>query len=244
MNFFSLNIILKLVVDIGVMTAQNEFKILKNKEIKSCGSGDLISELFKQSRTMCMATCRSDSFCLTAVFNNQNRFLKNCFLFNRYFSASERISSSASTIYVKKLNSYFYFFTFGFGVNALLFSNTNPTIQECMNIEKVTINNIQYNLIVDYNVGIFLNDSNWKYNYTFNKARISYAIASNGHYYFTDAGNYHRIIKTSFYSPTVLNWYGTGYRGLYYDSIGSRIIAAGCDSHRVDMFDFDLNLNS
>ena len=66
-----------------------------------------------------------------------------------------------------------------------------------------------------------------------------------GFYYFTTVSGYlYRIIKTSLTSPTIFNSYGpTGkYRGLYYDSSISRIIAAGCDVSRVDCLDLNLNL--
>ena len=102
--------------------------------------------LFKQSRTMCVAVCASESFCLTAVYNNQNGLLRNCFLYNRYFSSSELVSSSTSTFYQKKQisdilkGSFLDLFTSG--VNTLMFSNINPVIQNCLNIEKTTINNL------------------------------------------------------------------------------------------------------
>jgi len=38
--------------------------------------------------------------------------------------------------------------------------------------------------------------------------------------------------------------YGNAYRDLYFDSTGSRIIAAGCSVSTVDTFDLDLNLNN
>jgi hypothetical protein len=113
-----------------------------------------------------------------------------------------------------------------------------------MNVERATINNIEYNLVVDFPVGVHLYDSNWKYQSTFNKVSLQYAIVANGYYYFTDSGNNNRIIKTTLISPTVLNSFGSGYRGLYYDSIGSRIVAAGCDVCAVHTLDLNLNLLS
>jgi hypothetical protein len=95
---------------------------------------------------MCVAVCASESFCLTAVYNNQNGLLRNCFLYNRYFSSSELVSSSTSTFYQKKQisdilkGSFLDLFTSG--VNTLMFSNINPVIQNCLNIEKATINNL------------------------------------------------------------------------------------------------------
>ena len=56
---------------------------------------------------------------------------------------------------------------------------------------------------------------------TMSQHTINYVIVANGYFYITDAGNGCRIIKIPFTSPTVLNSYGGGYRGLYYDSIGS-----------------------
>jgi len=71
-------------------------------------------------------------------------------------------------------------------------------------------------------------------------------IVAKGYFYFTNLGNGYRIIKTSLKSSTVLNSYsyGNAYRDLYFDSTGSRIIAAGCSVSTVDTFDLDLNLNN
>ena len=126
-----------------------------------------------------------------------------------------------------------------------MYNQSNPVIQSCRNIDKAKINNIEYNLIVDLPVGVHLYDSNWKYQSTFSMPDIYYGIVANNNYYFS-GGTSGGIIKTSLTSSAIIKSYGTAgvYRGLYYDSIGSRIIAAGCDVHRVDILDLDLNLLS
>ena len=55
-----------------------------------------------------------------------------------------------------------------------LFSNINPSIEWCANIETSTINNQKYNLIFDQSAGVFLYDSNWKYESTFIMPNILY----------------------------------------------------------------------
>jgi hypothetical protein len=66
-------------------------------------------------------------------------------------------------------------------------------------------------------------------------------IVAKGYFFSTNLGNGYRIIKTSLKSSTVLNSYSyeNAYRDLYFDSTGSRIIAAGCSVSTVDTFDFD-----
>jgi hypothetical protein len=123
--------------------------------------------------------------------------------------------------------------------------NNSPTIQLCRNIETAVISNIQYNLVVDRSVGVLWYDSNWNYQSTFLMPYIFYGIVAINFFYFTPIYGY-GIIKTSLISPTVIKSYGSvgKYRGLYYDSIGSKIIAAGCDINAVDILDLDLNFDS
>ncbi len=122
-----------------------------------------------------------------------------------------------------------------------------PTIQNCGNIEKATINGIQYNLVIDQLVGVYLYDTNWVYKSTFFMPNISFGIVANNFYYFSlDYYERYGIIKTSLTSSTIIKSFGySGYHGLYYDSAASRIIAAGCYHNRVDTFNLNLKrLNS
>jgi hypothetical protein len=145
-------------------------------------------------------------------------------------------------MYVKKLNSFLYLFTQG--VNNQIFKN-NQAIQGCANIGTATIKNIQYNLLVDYNIGVLFYDSNWMHKSTLIWPNLFFGIVANGSFYLIDKGNGFRIIEILLTSPSIINSYGSGYRGLYYDSTGSSIIiAAGCDINRVDILDLHLNLNS
>ena len=160
-------------------------------------------------------------------------------LINRNYNCLQITTTTTTTT---TLNKRFLDFATN-GIDSQLFYN-NPVIQGCINVERATINNIEYNIVVNSYVGLYLYDTNWKYNSTFNKPSINYAIVANDNYYITDAGNSDRIIKTTYTSPTVLKSYGSGYRGLYYDSVSSRIIAAGCDISSVDTFDLNLNLLS
>jgi hypothetical protein len=73
---------------------------------------------------------------------------------------------------------------------------------------------------------------------------INYGIVANNFYYFTPTSGY-GIIKTSLTSSAVVNFYGTaGYRGCYYDTSTSRIIAAGCVWSVVRFFNLNLNFLS
>ncbi len=123
--------------------------------------------------------------------------------------------------------------------------NNNPIIQDCRNFDTATINSFQYNLVFDSKVGVYLYDSNWNYKSTFPLTDIFYGIVGNNYYYFSLLNSY-GIIKTSLTSPIDIKSYGSvgNYRGLYYDSAGSKILAAGCDISRVDVLDLDLNFKS
>ena len=71
---------------------------------------------------------------------------------------------------------------------------------------------------------------------------IYYGIVANGFFYFSTVTGYSNgIVKTSMNSSTAIKSYGDAgkYRGLYYDSMGSKIIAAGCDVDSVDILDLD-----
>jgi hypothetical protein len=123
-----------------------------------------------------------------------------------------------------------------------IFNKTHPVIQDCVNIDTTTINNIDYNLVVDRPVGVHLYDSNWMYQSTCNMPNIYYGIVANGFFYFSTVTGYSNgIVKTSMNSSTAIKSYGDAgkYRGLYYDSMGSKIIAAGCDVDSVDILDLD-----
>jgi hypothetical protein len=120
-------------------------------------------------------------------------------------------------------------------------------IQSCVNVETSTINNIEYNLIVDQAYGVYLYDLNWNHHSNFNFPDIYYAISVNNFYYFTLNPfniNTYGIVKTTVDSTTIIKYYGSSdqYRGLYYDSSTSRIIAVDCGITSVDIFDLNLNL--
>jgi hypothetical protein len=157
------------------------------------------------------------------------------------YSFSQCPFRNVSTILTSK--SYFELFSNHFDTK--IFNKSHPVIQTCRNIDTTTINNIPYNLVVDRNVGVHLYDSNWMYKSTFNMPNIYYGIVANGFFYFSTINTY-GIVKTSLNSSTAIKSYGDAgkYRGLYYDSIGSVIIAAGCNVNKVDILDLDLNLNS
>jgi hypothetical protein len=125
-----------------------------------------------------------------------------------------------------------------------MFNKSHPVIQACRNLDTTSINNIQYNLLVDQSVGVYWYDSNWMYQSTFNMPNIYYGIVAKGFFYFSTVTGYgysNGIVKTSMNSSTAIKSYGDAgkYRGLYYDSMGSKIIAAGCDVDSVDILDLD-----
>ena len=131
-----------------------------------------------------------------------------------------------------------------------MFTNSGPTIQLCNNLGVATINNVQFNLVSDLHVGVYLYDTDWNYVSTFNFPKIHYAIVANDYYYFSTTllnSNSYGIIKTLLNSSSIVKYYGNTrgvYRNLFYDSNQSRIIAAGYAINTVDIFDLNLKLNS
>ena len=99
-----------------------------------------------------------------------------------------------------------------------MFNKSHPVIQACRNLDTTSINNIQYNLLVDQSVGVYWYDSNWNYQSTFNMPNTYYGIVANGYYYFSKIYTY-GIVKTTLNSSTAIKSYGDAgkYRGLYYD---------------------------
>jgi hypothetical protein len=208
----------------------------------------------------CWATCLNCSHCMQANvawafsgFNGQTKASlpitngqmggDSCFGYFKVAILTYQCINSTST----GLNKAFLYLSTN-GVNTQTLNNTSPVIRDCRNIEKATINGTQYNLIVDGYNGVYLYDSNWVYRLSFLIPNVAYGILANNFYYFstfTNGINIYGLIKTSLTSSTVIKSYGTvdTYRGLYYDSINSRIIAC-TTSDRVDTLNLDLNLLS
>jgi hypothetical protein len=168
-----------------------------------------------------------------------------------FFSTSVLDTTVASSITTFESTKYHLNFSylnmFTNGIDTSIFSNTNPAIQTCNNIDKVKINDNQFNMLSDYPVGIHLYNLDWVFNSTFYFPYTFYATVANNFYYFTihpSSIHPNGIVKTSVSSPAVLNYYGSpcNYRGLFYDDLQSRIIAAGCEIGAVQIFDLDLNL--
>ena len=87
---------------------QLEFKVAKTKDInKTIGEVNLISSVYKESRmTWLMASCNSNTKCLTAVYDNTQGRIINCFIFSRYFRTGELIPSKTSILYSISLPLY------------------------------------------------------------------------------------------------------------------------------------------
>ena len=94
----------QLVSVVKTETVQHEFKVSKNQDTSmTIGESSLISSVYKLSRMTCMTICNSNPNCQTAVYDNSQERITNCFIYSRYFKANELIPSSNSIIYEKKI---------------------------------------------------------------------------------------------------------------------------------------------
>jgi hypothetical protein len=88
--------------------------------------------------------------------------------------------------------------------------NGNPTLVSCRNIFAATINNVEYNLVQEPTVGVYVYTTNWIHVSTFILKEIFYVISVNNYYYFATTGsnaNPYGIIKTTVASPSVIAYY-------------------------------------
>lgn len=148
---------------------------------------------------------------------------------------------------IELFNNSSFFNIFINGSDTHLFKNTNPFIKSCRNLASGFINNVEYNLVSDQTVGVFLYDTNWNYVSTFSFPSIFYAIVANNFYYFSLGSGSYGLVKTTVNSTEIVEHHGNSggvYRSLYYDSIGSRILAAGLNTNTVEIFDLNLKLLS
>jgi hypothetical protein len=100
---FFINILILATVESQGVANQNDFIVLKNQNLNmTVNETSLISSLYKPSRMQCMAVCSSDPNCLTAVYDNSQGRLMNCFIYQRIFETSELISSSTGVVFQKK----------------------------------------------------------------------------------------------------------------------------------------------
>jgi hypothetical protein len=102
-KIFLVNILL--LVSIRTEAIHNDFKVFKNQDLNmTVSESSLTSSFYKPSRMQCMSLCNTNANCLTAVYDNSQGKLMNCFTYNRYFSTSELIPSSTGVVYEKKLS--------------------------------------------------------------------------------------------------------------------------------------------
>ncbi len=107
-KLFLVNILL--LVSIRTEAIHNDFKVFKNQDINiTVGESSLILSFYKPSRMQCMALCSTNANCLTAVYDNSQGRLMNCFTYNRLYKTSELIPSSTGVVYKKKSLSRNYF---------------------------------------------------------------------------------------------------------------------------------------
>jgi hypothetical protein len=66
--------------------------------------------------------------------------------------------------------------------------NGNPTLVSCRNIFAATINNVEYNLLQEPTVGVYMYTTNWIYVSTFILKETFYVISVNNYYYFATTG--------------------------------------------------------
>ena len=124
-KIFFINILILASVESQGVTGQNDFKVFKNQDINmTVGESSIMSRVYKQSWMQCAAACSSNPNCKTAVYDNNQGRLTNCFTYSQYFKTSELIPSSTGIVYEKKSSKIDY----SFKIN--LFPNRN-----CFNIK-------------------------------------------------------------------------------------------------------------
>ena len=228
------------------MNIRNGIESIQFQIFNSSSSSSKLTEIMGKNQSGCFTYPNSNSFnspCLGIKSIHGCIDDKNL----NYFPYLA-FSYSFSVCPKKTKSSRFLALFSNISLNPEMFQNTNPVIRSCRNIATAIINGVQYNLVVDQNVGVYLYDLNWKYNATFAFPNILYAIVVNNFYYFSTCNNAHGvygIVKTSTSSPNVDNHYGSingVYRGLYFDESSSRIVAAGWKSNMVDVLDLSLSL--
>ena len=75
-------------------TIQNDFKVFKNQVLNmTLSESSLISSLYGPLWMQCAGVCSANPNCKTAICDSSQGRLVNCFIYNRYFKASELISS-------------------------------------------------------------------------------------------------------------------------------------------------------
>jgi hypothetical protein len=100
-KIFLVNILF--LMEIRTEAIHNDFKVLKNQDLNmTVGESSLISSFYKPSRMQCASVCSANPNCLSAVHENSQGRLMNCFTYNRYFNTSELIPSSTGVVYEKK----------------------------------------------------------------------------------------------------------------------------------------------
>jgi hypothetical protein len=108
-NMFFINILLLAFDKSQGVSNQNYFRVLKNQNINmTVGESSLISSVYKLSRMQCMTVCSVNSNCKTAVYDNRQGNLINCFSYSRYFKTSELKPSSTGVVYEKKSGKIFF----------------------------------------------------------------------------------------------------------------------------------------
>jgi hypothetical protein len=106
-RIFLVNILL--LVSIRTETVQNDFKVFKNQDLNmTLGESSLISSFYKPLMIQCASVCSANPSCRTAIYDNIQARLMNCFTYNRYFNTIELIPSSIGVVYEKKLSKNYF----------------------------------------------------------------------------------------------------------------------------------------
>ena len=106
MIIIGISLILRL-TSIQADTIQHEFNVSKNQDVNMnlVESNLKISSLNKMVDLLCVASCNSNSECMTVVYDYRRGLTNNCFLYKINFHISELLESNTSTLYEKKFNS-------------------------------------------------------------------------------------------------------------------------------------------
>jgi hypothetical protein len=122
--------------------------------------------------------------------------------------------------------------------------NSPIVFKQIRSLAIATVDNIQYNLVHDFYVGVYFFDKNWQYVSTFSYPNAFYMIVANNLFYFTMSTGSDGIIATTLTSPAIVysSCQPLTYRSAVYDQAGSKIIAVNFDGLSVNSFDLTLRL--
>ena len=143
--------------------------------------------------------------------------------------------------------SFYYLFSNATSANP---SISSLTFQQIRSLGILRVKNTNYNVALDYQVGVYFFDANWNYLLLLSFTALNlypalYMIVVNGEFYFSLQNTYGLTHTTS--QLKLLNTFNNDagkYRSLCYDQVNKTVIAANFVSNRIDIFSQNLTLLS